>query len=286
MALHGTCEIRLMSKADLPACDGLRQGAGWNQTVSDWQRFLDLSPRGCFVAELDGAVVGTVTTIRYGRELGWVGMLLVDAGARRQGIGEGLLRTALNYLQNEQVRCVKLDATPLGQGMYRKLGFQDEWGLTRFEGGDFERSAEDDGVREFHAVDLSAVVELDAKAFGVERPELIGALCGAAMRTVIAERRGKVEGFGLLRAGVVADYLGPIVAESVDCAGALVRGLVRERPERAIYWDVLASNIEAVRLAEETGFVPQRTLVRMFLGEESRSGIVTNYFGIADPSLG
>ena len=286
MVLHGACEIRLMSKADLPACDGLRQGAGWNQTVSDWQRFLDLSPRGCFVAELNGVVVGTVTTIRYGRELGWVGMLLVDAGARRRGIGEGLLRTALNYLQNEQVRCVKLDATPLGQGMYRKLGFQDEWGLTRFERGDFECYAQDDGVREFHAVDLSAVVELDAKTFGVERPELIGALCGAAMRTVIAERRGKVEGFGLLRAGVVADHLGPIVAESVDCAAGLARALMGASGAKAKFWDVPASNPAAVRLAEDIGFVPQRSLVRMFLGEESRSGIVMNYFGIADPSLG
>src|SRR5687768_13590418 len=114
MLLPGACEIRLMSKGDLPACEGLRAAAGWNQTRSDWQRFLDLSPRGCFVAELNRVVVGTVTTIRYGRELGWVGMLLVHAGARRQGIGESLLRAALNYLQNEQVRCVKLDATPLG----------------------------------------------------------------------------------------------------------------------------------------------------------------------------
>ena len=141
-------------------------------------------------------------------------------------------------------------------------------------------------MREFHAADLSAVVELDAKAFGVERPELIGALCGAAMRTVIAERRGKVEGFGLLRAGVVADYLGPIVAESVDCAAGLARALMGASGAKAKFWDVPASNPAAVRLAEDIGFVPQRSLVRMFLGEESRSGIVTNYFGIADPSLG
>jgi GNAT superfamily N-acetyltransferase len=286
MHLHCASEIRLMSKGDLPACDGLRGAAGWNQTMSDWQRFLDLSPHGCFVAELNGVVVGTVTTIRYGRELGWVGMLLVHAGARRQGIGEALLKAALNYFQNEQVRCVKLDATPLGQGMYRKLGFQDEWGLTRFEGRDFERCVPDDGVREFHAADLSAVVELDAKTFGVKRPELIGALCGAAMRTVIAERSGKVEGFGLLRAGMVADYLGPIVAESVDCAAELVRALMGGQGTKRKFWDVPASNPAAVRLAEDVGFVPQRTLVRMFLGEENRSGNAANYFGIADPSLG
>jgi predicted N-acetyltransferase YhbS len=285
MVLHGAREIRLMSTVDLPACDGLRAEAGWNQTVADWQRFLDLSPRGCFVAELNGVVVGTVTTVSYGRELGWVGMLLVDTGTRRRGIGEALLRAALNYLQNEQVRCVKLDATPLGQGMYRKLGFQDEWGLTRFEGRDFERCAQDDGVREFHAADLPAVVELDAKAFGVTRPELIGALCAPA-RVVIAARSGEVEGFGLLRAGVTADYIGPMVAKRVDCAAAIARELVRFCGEKPIYWDVPESNAEGVRLAEEMGFVPQRTLVRMFLGEESRSGIVTNYFGIADPSLG
>jgi hypothetical protein len=141
-------------------------------------------------------------------------------------------------------------------------------------------------VRDLCATDLQAVVELDAAAFGVERPELIKSLCASAQRTLIQERSHRIESFGLLRTGVSADYLGPIVAESAHGAEELVRELMRERPGRPIYWDVLTVNVEAVRLAERIGFVPQRNLVRMFFGEKNRSGIAAKYFGIADPSLG
>ena len=78
--------VRPVTTADLPLGLGLCRAAGWNQTEADWRRFLDLQPDGCFVAELDGAAVGTTTTCVFGR-VAWVAMVLVAGPARGRGVG-------------------------------------------------------------------------------------------------------------------------------------------------------------------------------------------------------
>src|SRR5690349_9273722 len=115
--------IRVMTAEDFSFADSLRASAGWNQTLRDWRRFLELDPKGCFVAELNGELagkmppvpVGTATTTRYENKIAWIGMVLVHPEQRRHGIGRGLLLHCIEYLKNSGVRCIKLDATPLGK---------------------------------------------------------------------------------------------------------------------------------------------------------------------------
>src|ERR1700687_3445839 len=114
--------IRRMTPADVPLGMRLKQQAGWNQTEADWRRFLDLEPDGCFVAELDDDPVATTTTCVFG-VIGWIAMVLVDVPVRGRGIGSALMRHALEYLDDRNVLTVRLDATPLGQPVYEKLGF-------------------------------------------------------------------------------------------------------------------------------------------------------------------
>ena len=275
-----------MVAADLPACDELRQIAGWNQTFDDWRRFLALSPGGCFVAEIDGAVVGTVTTVSYEREVGWIGMLLVRPDTRGHGIGKALLLRAIEHLQNENVPCIKLDATPKGEPLYRGIGFQPEWTLTRFVLNGTPVEPGDCIGRDVRETDLPEVIALDAEAFGVMRAELIRRLCASARRALVMDKDGLLAGFGLLRAGAVADYLGPVVAKSTSDAMTLVAALISAVGGRPIYWDVPEPIEAAVELARKFGFEVQRPLLRMFLGETNLSGDVTKYYGLVDPALG
>ena len=115
--------IRPMTSADIPMGMTLNQQAGWNQTRADWCRFLALEPGGCYVGELDGHPVGTVTTCILG-EVGWIAMLLVSSAVRGRGVGTQLMKHALDYLAGQQVASVRLDATPFGQPIYDKLGFK------------------------------------------------------------------------------------------------------------------------------------------------------------------
>src|SRR5215470_16986887 len=98
--------LRMMHEQDVPAGLRLNTLAGWNQTAADWRRFLGNSPRGCFVMEHDGKVIGTATTICYENRFAWIGMVLVDPDYRKQGIGTQLLKRTIDYL--DQVHIVTM----------------------------------------------------------------------------------------------------------------------------------------------------------------------------------
>jgi GNAT superfamily N-acetyltransferase len=116
----GGIAVRPMAAEDVAAGMRLKSQAGWNQTEEDWRRFLEGPPgSGGFAAVHNGRVVGTAAAIRYGDDLGWIGMMLVDAAFRRQGIGRLLLQHAVDHLSG--CRAVKLDATPDGEACTRGL---------------------------------------------------------------------------------------------------------------------------------------------------------------------
>ena len=120
-----------MTRADIPAGMRLKEIAGWNQTSEDWERFLEAEPEGCFVAEWNGQVAGTVATIIYEHRFAWIGMVLVDPEVRGKGIGTALLLKAIDYLDARRVPCMKLDATPQGKPIYARLGFRIEFEIER-----------------------------------------------------------------------------------------------------------------------------------------------------------
>jgi Acetyltransferase (GNAT) family len=74
-----------MTIEDIPEAMQLKDAAGWNQTTADWARFLSASPEGCFVAEREGRVVGTSTSIVYEGRFAWIGMVIVDSQYRCGG---------------------------------------------------------------------------------------------------------------------------------------------------------------------------------------------------------
>jgi GNAT superfamily N-acetyltransferase len=121
-----------MTLDDLPLGMRLKDRAGWNQTEADWRRILWLQPDGCFVAEWDGRPVGTAAVVALG-PVGWLQMVLVDEAFRSRGIGTRLVEHLLGQLDRLGVATARLDATPLGQLVYEKLGFVAEYALTRWE---------------------------------------------------------------------------------------------------------------------------------------------------------
>ncbi len=278
--------LRRLARADLAFADKVRELAGWNQTLEDWERFLVMEPEGCFLAEWDGAPAGTATTTVYNSELAWIGMVLVHPDYRRRGIGRALLQRCIEYLHHRGVRCVKLDATPAGKLVYDGLGFCSEWTLMRWVG----RAPTDltePGVRPWKPEDSEPAQELDKGAFGASRGALLRALArnSASGLTALSET-GEVRGFGFTRAGSKALYLGPVVADSPAAGLKVVRALLIRHAGQLVFWDIPDPNGAAVALAQTLGFSIQRTLIRMFLGTNSTPGDPCRQFALAGPEVG
>src|SRR5262249_8316139 len=154
----------------------LKDSAGWNQTKEDWARFLVATPEGCFVAEWNGEVAGTVTTITYQNRFAWIGMVLVQPELRGKGIGTALLVKAIDYLEARKITCANLDATPQGKLLYERLGFQVEYDLERH----ILRREPGRGATSVRAVDIETVLALDRDIFGADRSVLLRSIANAA----------------------------------------------------------------------------------------------------------
>jgi ribosomal protein S18 acetylase RimI-like enzyme len=257
--------IRAMTSTDLPLGLGLTEQAGWNQTEADWRRFLDLQPDGCFVAELDGAAVGTTTTCLFG-PVAWVAMVLVDTATRGRGVGSALLAHALGFLDSAGVRTVRLDATPLGQPLYEKLGFEVQYQVARYDG--VPRGGlpvpEAAPIRDDES---GAVAQLDRAVTGTDRGKLLARLIAESATAVRCGTLGRADvGFLLARPGARAVQIGPCVAGPEAGPMLLAAAWNRFRGQR-VFMDVPVANTAAVRLAEAQGLSVQRSLVRMCRGE-------------------
>ena len=264
----------------------LKTAAGWNQTEEDWLRLLSLCPDGCFAATAGARLVGTTTTTVYGRELAWVGMVLVDPEFRRRGIATALVRAALEGLDAAAVATVKLDATPEGAPVYEALGFEAELHIERWVG--VARAKASPAHAAEGAPDPSPIIELDRRAFGVDRSELLRALleesCVTPALSVGAD--GRLRGYALARRGAMADYVGPLVAEEAETAAALLDDVLNRLDAGRIFVDLNTTYAGGARVLEARGFVKQRELIRMRRGGGSGAGTSESVFAIAGPEVG
>lgn len=277
--------IRTMTESDIPFGLELCRLAGWNQVEADWRRLLTLEPEGVFVAESTGHPCGTASITVYGRRVAWIGMVLVHPDFRRQGTGTALLRHAVSVLEERRIESIKLDATDQGRPVYLKLGFRDERPVHRYAGPVAHAAAADASVADLAEGDWAAVGAMDAAAFGADRVVLLRQLA-ADGRAVVARRGGAVRGYGFLRAGHEADFLGPMVAVDAEAAGAMVGALLADRHRERVYLDVLPGNRAAVELAESLGMAVARRLTRMVLGERMNTGDVARVYATAGLELG
>ena len=259
--------VRAMTVADVPLGLRLSGQAGWNQLEADWRRFLDLQPDGGFVAEWDGSPAGTTMTVRFG-SVAWVAMVLVEESLRGRGVGGALMRHALEFLDRQAVRTVRLDATPLGRPLYEKLGFVAEYQLLRYAGTlSSVLRPPSSGARLLPATaaHLDAIVRLDRAVTGADRGPVLRRLFAEQPDLWrVAEGAGEVLGFLASRPGARAWQIGPCVA-GPGAGPALLADAWRRHAGQRVFIDVPAGHAAAAA-AEARGLSAQRSLLQMVRG--------------------
>ena len=169
--------MRPMEQKDIPAGMRLKEIAKWNQLEQDWELFLESSQTGSLVAEYKGKIVGTVTSVNYGKRFSWLGMLLVDPSIRRMGLGTKLLTEAMRL--SADYGTIRLDATPAGKLVYDTLGYQDEFYLSRYEIEKCDIANFPEPERRCHKMtqnDIEQVIDFDQEIFGAPRSKILKAL--------------------------------------------------------------------------------------------------------------
>jgi predicted N-acetyltransferase YhbS len=278
--------IRAMAAEDMAAGMRLCRASNWNQLEDDWRVFLSSTGGGGFLACKEGRVVGTVAFLRYDG-FAWIAMMLVDPQERGAGIGARLMEEALSVLHD--VDCIGLDATPMGEPLYRHFGFVNEYALVRMqasvEAAVLEASVP--GVRRLRREDLSDVLRRDREVFGAGRGELLASLLERAPECAwIAKDGAAVRGYTFGRPGWLYHQLGPVVAEDSGTARALVARSFSELDGRLFAIDAPRLDGEWLAWLGSIGFVEERPFVRMFRHSHAHPGRIARQYAIAGPEFG
>lgn len=275
-------QIKALREVDLAAALELEDRERWNQTVTDWKRLLKLNPQGCFAAFHGEQLIGTVTTITYGQDLAWIGMLLVAREYRGKGIGKELMNAALEFCHRMAIATVRLDATPAGLPLYESLGFLAEDKIERWQG---TASPATPYKPDSRWKTPPALYELDARAFYASRTKLLDSLIERrCAEPALHMRDGELAGYALARRGGRASYIGPLVAIDAEAAEVLLGSIVGEM-NGEVCLDVRIGAQDLTAALKERGFTNQRDLTRMSLGKATPRASEM-IFAIAGPELG
>ncbi|MBX3240617.1 MAG: GNAT family N-acetyltransferase [Chitinophagaceae bacterium] len=276
--------LRVMEPADIAGAMELSVAAGWNQTTDDWRFLIEDEQNICIAAVDNNKVIGTTVVLDYEGKLGWVGMVLVHTDHR----GKGISRRLLQYVTEQYNPALKLDATALGEPVYRKFGFENEYSITRMVNncvGDMALPHNDcipAAPRHF-----PGIVELDAEVFGTGRKKLIAYLMERYPgKAIVQEENNRVEGFTLGRNGHRYHHIGPVVAATDAKATLLVKQALQKLQGQPVVTDVLSDKQNTIEMLRELGFSEQRRFVRMYRNGNLFAGNTAQLYAIAGPEFG
>lgn len=251
---------RPLTEADLPRAVALSAAVGWNQNGADWRVFL---AGGAVRAMDDGnpeMLAATAAVLPFGPDLAWISMVLVRPDLRRRGLATELMRWAVEALSG--TRCIALDASPAGREVYRRLGFQDVFGFTRWR---LPRplDAPASGVRPLREADWPALLARDAAAFGAPREALLRGFAQRLPQAAWIAEDGA--GFALGRDGLRTPQIGPVVATDEVRARALIAAASQAIGGPALL-DLADDATSLAGLLEAQGAERLRPFTRMALG--------------------
>ena len=234
------------------------------------ERELSLAPETCFVAVLDGVIVGMACAVQYDR-WAYIGPMAVAPECQGTGIGRLLLERLVETLEVRRCLTMMLDATEAGEPLYRKFGFV-EWARTA----DLGRKA-GPGIECIPPVqDLELVLQIDLRVFGNAR--------GPVFQRFLDHEGAALYSNSSAYLVAQAKMLGPFAGYNRDAAArvlddALNAGVVASR--------VLApgENREAEPLLVSRGFEVQREVKHMRRGRPAAMRRDLMY-GLASFALG
>jgi predicted N-acetyltransferase YhbS len=220
VATETTINYRPMTQNDLAAAHALSQEVHWQHRLEDWDFGYRLGLG--FVAERDGAVLGTGLCWKQGERHASLGMIIVSPQQQGQGIGRELMTRILGELGD---RCTLLHATAAGQPLYERLGFAPTGTVHQHQGKLLAVApvtlADGERIRPAVPGDIAELGDLASRATGMERGAVVTRLLDLA-ECVVLERGGEAIGFSAMRPFGRGHAIGPVVAPDGNRAKALI----------------------------------------------------------------
>ncbi len=97
------------------------------QIVADFINQFDSSLERCWIAELDGAIVGSVFVVKQSASVAKLRLLYVHESARGKGLGKQLVNESIAFAKQKNYQTMVLwtnDVLVAARKLYESLGFE------------------------------------------------------------------------------------------------------------------------------------------------------------------
>jgi GNAT superfamily N-acetyltransferase len=255
--------IRPMTHTDAdPSADAILK-SGWGDRRIKMAWVVGHAACRPFVAEADGAIVGTGVTTVNGT-VGWIGTIWVEPSWRGKGLGKALTAATIEAAEAAGCRTLVLVATEAGQPLYERFGFRVQTTYRIVEAPGMDDPVPEARVRPYRSGDLAAMIALDRSATGEDRAHLLDDFAGPATTRVVDRRDGSIGGF-VIRAPWGG---GATVAPDLDDALAILHARrLGSSPDRRVRAGLLETNTAGLARLHSDGWVEAWHAPRMIRGE-------------------
>ncbi|UEM23024.1 GNAT family N-acetyltransferase [Skermanella mucosa] len=277
--------VRTMSRGDVDQVIEWAAEEGWNPGLGDAVPFHAADPAGFLIAEADdGQPAAAVSVVRYGEDLGFLGLYIARPEYRGRGYGMAVWRAGMERLAG---RTVGLDGVVAQQDNYRKSGFVLAHRNVRYQG-TVPATGAPEGLTDLAAVPFDRLLAYDRPLFGAPRAAFLSAWTGmpGVVGLAAAGVAGSLGGYAVARPCRVGWKIGPLFADDAENADKLFRGLCAAIPGgEQVILDVPEPNREAMALAARYGLAPVFETARMYAGPPPGLDL-GRIFGITSFELG
>lgn len=277
----------MLTAADLDGCLALSTEAHWNQTEEDWALLLEQAdPWGLELP--DAGVVATAVGWDLPPASTWINMVLVTESCRGRGYARRLMQAVLERARDRGMAAA-LDATVFGAPVYERLGFAGDDRLVRLKRESAVlKEVEVSGkatVVPMTTGDMAEVEALDLMVLGARRSGMLQCWRERLPRAAWCQRAagGELIGFVLGRLGRVATQVGPLIAQDIAGARALLGAVLSAGAATMI--DVPVKQETLIELLQGEGFRAEREFRRMATVGGQLPSDWSRYFAAAGPDF-
>ena len=282
----GEKQIKVMNPSDLQFAYHLaHELEKWTTTQSYFQRLIDFTPNGCFIAYSDNKKIGMVSTTIYDNAA-WIGSLIVLPEYRGNGIGTILMEKAIQFLEDNHVETIRLDAVLEIIPLYKKLGFMEEYESLRYTS--FGRERDTQKLKRMKESELADAIFLDKQYTGLNREKILRRVYSDfSDLNFLIRKNGRAHGFIMAKNLNSVIKIGPWICdpEFPLFADILIENVINKINGKKIWVGLPVGNDQSVKILDKLGFSKIGSSMRMYRGKKPNED-VKGIFGIGSPEKG
>ncbi|RWM95249.1 MAG: GNAT family N-acetyltransferase [Mesorhizobium sp.] len=254
---------------------------GWNPGIDDAAALRAADPEGFISAFVTGEMVAGISAVAYGAEFGFIGLYICRPDRRGEGHGKAVWDAGMARLGD---RIVGLDGVAEQRANYQHKGFVPAYETVRFSG----RPARLTGGREIRSVAAAETAEIlayDRQCFPAPREAFLREWLQPPRIAMMSTGSTGLAGYGVARRCREGFKIGPLFADDMETALALMAELTGRTAGEALHIDVPATQIGFTAVLQAVGMVPGFTTTRMYRGGKP-GNVPSKVFGITTLELG